>query len=293
MRLDKINPFESAIKKNRPLILDGAIGSQLHKMGADNSTPLWSSKANVDSPELVFRLHQKYIEAGADIITTNTFRTNPAAVNQLHGYSVSKLVKAAVRLAHSAAKQKFLLIAGSNAPAEDCYKYERKLTHKELTSNHTKHIDLLIDNGVNFILNETQSHFDEIKIICTHCAENNIPFVVSLFSADSNTILSGEQLTEVINFIESYDPLAISINCVSLLSFEKIKKSFNTIFPKGFYLNLGLSQYSENKIKRAVSPDKYSEFVKKHIDNSTGFVGSCCGSSPAHTKMLKEVINDL
>ncbi len=291
--IEKINPFEIAAQKNRPLILDGAIGSQLQKMGVDTSTPLWSSIANITAPEIVTQLHQKYIEAGADIITTNTFRTNPSALKNVSGYSVTKLVKEGVRLAHFAAANRLITIAGSNAPAEDCYQWERKITLKELANNHAKHIDLLMDNGAHFILNETQSHFDEIKIICSHCSKNNVPFVVSLFTFDSITILSGETIVEVIKYIESFSPLAISINCISLKSFEKVEPEFITKLPKGFYLNLGLGRFSDHQIKRAVTPAKYGEFVKKHIVKGTGFVGSCCGSSPAHTKVLKEVINEL
>jgi len=291
MSLHKINPFEIAARKKRPLILDGAIGSELHKLGVDTSTPLWSSIANLTSPNLVAKLHQDYISAGADIITTNTFRTNPSVVKYSKFSSCSKLVIAAVKLALDASRGKSVFVAGSNAPSEDCYQSLRKLSGKELESNHQKHIDLLIDNGVDFVLNETQSHFDEIKIICRHCAQNDIPFIVSLYSDNSKTILSGESLSNIFKYITAFGPLAIGVNCINMRSFNSIKTSLPSFFPYGFYLNLGLKKFNNEYIKNSAAPKRYSDFVKQNISLGTAFVGSCCGSSPAHTKMLKEVVN--
>lgn len=291
MSLVKINPFEIAARKNRPLILDGAIGSRLQKMGVDTSSPLWSSLANLTAPDLVAQLHKDYLEAGADIITTNTFRTNPSAIKRFQYSSRVILTRAGVKLALDAAVGRSVFVAGSNAPAEDCYQRLRVLSCKELESNHHQHIDLLIDSGVNFVLNETQSHFDEIKIICRHCAQNDIPFIVSLYSTDSRTILSGETLSDVVKYINSFVPLAIGINCINMKSYNLVKASLPLYFPSGFYLNLGLGKISDSQIIHSVSPKKYSDFVKQNICKGTAFVGSCCGSSPAHTKMLKEVID--
>jgi homocysteine S-methyltransferase len=291
MSLLKINPFEIAARKNRPLILDGAIGSELHKLGVDTSTPLWSSIANLTAPDLVTKLHLNYISAGADIITTNTFRTNPSVVKYSQYSSCSKIVRAAVKLALNAAIGKSVFVAGSNAPAEDCYQRIRKLIRKELESNHEKHIDLLIDSGVDFVLNETQSHFDEIKIICRHCAQNDIPFIVSLYSDNSKTILSGESISNVFKYITAFGPLAMGVNCINMKSFNSIKTSLPSFFPYGFYLNLGLKKFNDGYIKNSATPKRYSDFVKQNISLGTAFVGSCCGSSPARTKMLKEVVN--
>ncbi|MEJ2616991.1 MAG: homocysteine S-methyltransferase family protein, partial [Ignavibacteriaceae bacterium] len=73
-----INPFSFAKRIGRPLILDGAMGSLLQQK-AKKEPDIWMSKVGLDNPELVYAIHEEYIEAGADIITTNTFRTNPAA----------------------------------------------------------------------------------------------------------------------------------------------------------------------------------------------------------------------
>ncbi len=126
------NLFTFARKVNRPLLLDGAMGSLLQQKGVKSEGELWTSLANIKNPDLVYNIHKSYIDAGADIITTNTFRTNPVAVNSQGKIKFEKFVKASVQIAKDAAKDHNVLIAGSNAPAEDCYQIERKISRKEL-----------------------------------------------------------------------------------------------------------------------------------------------------------------
>ena len=214
------NPFEIARKNLKPLVLDGAMGSYLQQKGYKADDRLWMTKLNILEPDLIINLHKEYITAGAQIITSNTFRTNPAALESLNSSSVADQVKQAVHLAKSAVGDSNILIAGSNAQAEDCYQWDRTISHNKLEINHKKHIDLLIDNNVHFILNETQSHLDEIEIICKHCGKETIPFVISLYLEESLNILSGESLDYIISFIFDYAPLAIGINCISPILFE-------------------------------------------------------------------------
>ncbi len=175
-----MNLFSVAKRINRPLILDGAIGSLLQQKLKPKGS-LWMSYANIGNPDKVYSIHKKYIEAGADIITTNTFRTNPTALKEFPKLKSEKLVKAGVGLSLKAKNKLPILIAGSNAPAEDCYQEKRTITNKELSYNHKKHIDCLISSGCDFILNETQSHLDEIKIIAKYCFKQKVPYVVSFF----------------------------------------------------------------------------------------------------------------
>ena len=286
-----INPFQEALIKNKPLLLDGAIGSELQQRGFETDEILWTTKINFTNPEAVTKLHLEYIESGADIITTNTFRTNPAAleatgVNDYEGY-----VKQAVLLAKEASANHNIFIAGSNAPAEDCYQVERTLSKGKLELNHRKHIDLLIDSSVNFILSETQSHFDEIQIICEYCEENTIPYVISLYSTDSLNILSGESLMFVLSYLKDFNPLAVGINCISPRLFLKLIGS--TTLPKiwGFYLNCGNGNPSDKTIECGIQPDDYLEYVKKSISYSPSFLGACCGSGPSHIKKIREYLD--
>ncbi|MCH8326348.1 MAG: homocysteine S-methyltransferase family protein [Bacteroidetes bacterium] len=282
--------FKEAKKNGRPLILDGAMGSLLQQYNVPVDSHIWMSKANIDYPEIIKDIYHQYIEAGADIITTNTFRTNPVAVNN-SDLNSEELVKQALSIAQNSVQNTKVIIAGSNPPAEDCYQIERTLNKDEIEKNHKEHIDLLLKYGSDFILNETQSHLDEIEIICKYCYSNQIQYVLSLFVNDELKILSGEDIKDVIDFIHNYNPLAIGFNCTTISTFLDIYKNIELNFSWGLYLNCGDGSFSDVNIKCGVSPTEYAQVVKNILDKTPLFVGACCGSSPEHIKKLKVILD--
>ncbi len=287
-----LNPFALARRINRPLILDGAMGSMLQQMGCKPDGSMWMSMINLTHPDYVLKIHKQYITAGADIIITNTFRTNPAAIeNYKKKIGIDNLVKCSVEIAIEAASNLPVFIAGSNAPAEDCYQVERKISKKTLELNHKKHIELLMENGCHFILNETQSHFDEIKMISNFCSKNDIPYIISLFTDENLRLLSGEKLEDVINFILDYSPLAVSVNCVKQETFIKYFNRSKLNFNWGTYLNCGSGKFTDDNITCGVSPDDYTNLVNQFLKKSPSFVGACCGSTPEHIKRIKKLLD--
>ena len=280
--------IETKNKKRIPLILDGAIGSLLQQSGLSQDPVLWSSTANIQVPEEVIDIHKKYIEAGADIITTNTFRTNPASIKK-SGLQINleSFVKAGVDRAKEAVENQDVIIAGSNPPAEDSYQKERTLSQRELIDNHHKHIELLWENGCDIILNESQSHLDEIKIICEYSASKNIEWMISVFFTDDFKILSGEYLTEVLDLIIDYKPSAIGLNCIRPETAVSFLNNYSLNYPWGIYLNCGSGNFNDKEISCGVSPAQYLEYIKKIINDDLLFIGSCCGSGPEHTRILR------
>ncbi|MBI9073339.1 MAG: homocysteine S-methyltransferase family protein [Melioribacteraceae bacterium] len=276
----------------KPLLVDGAIGSLIQQRGGFIDDILWSSKANLIQPELVKTIYMEYISAGCDIKTTNTFRTNHVALLQSgEDINIEEFVKVSVNICKESIVDKRILIAGSNAPSEDCYQKERIVAYPLLEYNHKKHIELLWENGCDFILNETQSHFDEIKIISKFCSRNKIPFVISLFFDDNLRLLSGELVREVIDFISEYNPLCLSVNCIS----DKLFKKLNGQTDKrlSFYLNCGSGNYSDTAIKCGIDAENYLEQIKSYITKDINFVGACCGSNTSHIKTLRSYIDSL
>ena len=289
---NQINPFAFATRINRPLILDGAMGSLLQQKGVKAKGALWMSLANLEQPEKVYEVHKEYIDAGADIITTNTFRTNPSVVNHINTINYNKLVELSIKIAKDAANDLPIYIAGSNASAEDCYQIKRTVSQKELEYNHQKHIDLLFENGCHFILNETQSHLDEIKIICEHCSRNEIPYVMSLFLDENLNLLSGESAGEVIKIISDFNPFAIGFNCILPRIFTKLLHQKNFDFNWGTYLNCGSGEYTDENISCGIDEHEYADIVKDILPKSPSFIGACCGSNPNHIKEIKRLIDE-
>jgi len=277
----------------RPLVLDGAIGTMLNDLGYSKDVHLWYSHLNITDPDVVTNLHKKYIEAGAEIITTNTFRTNPLAKRKSSlQITNSELVNSSVNLALKAKETSKVIVGGSNAPAEDCYQKERTISKFDLEYNHKKHIELLFSSNCQIIWNETQSHLDEIEIICEFCSKNFIPYGINIFFDDSLCILSGEAVHEVIQIICSYSPQFIGFNCISTNHFIKYLQEYSLPDNFGFYLNSAKSFSPEKEMNRKLTPIEYIETIKAYITNDILFVGSCCGSNPNHTLLIKEHLNE-
>jgi len=290
--LFKENPFQKALLNKRPLLLDGAMGSYIQQKRFETDDALWTTNINSSNPDEIIKIHQEYIASGADIITTNTFRTNPVALQSRGISDFSKYVKQAVQLAIQPIEDKQILIAGSNAPAEDCYQIERTISYNKLELNHKNHIDLLMDNDVDLILNETQSHFDEIQIICEHCDKNSIPYLINIYFNDSFKILSGEGMDFILSYLKDHSLLAVGFNCIQPYLFVKLIGSTKLPNTWGFYLNCGSGNPSDKFIECGINPEEYIEVVKKSLDYKPSFVGSCCGSNPAHTKKMREFLDE-
>lgn len=276
------------------MILDGAIGTLLQERKIPIDKILWSSNANLNFAKEVIHLHKDYIESGAEIITTNTFRTNPVSYNRSNlKISNKEFVKNSVNLALEAKGEKELIVAGSNAPAEDCYQAERTISKNELEYNHKKHIEWLWESGCDIIWNETQSHLDEIEIIAKFCSENSISFIISLYFDNNLNLLSGQPLQHVIDFIKSYSPTAIGFNCIKPELFLRFAESYQLPNKFGVYFNCGAGQVTGTNIQCGVDPTGYVESIKLFMSNELLFVGSCCGSNPDHTKAIKEYFNEV
>jgi methionine synthase I (cobalamin-dependent) len=291
MMSQNFNLFSFSSKIHRPLILDGSIGALLHKKGFVEDSFFWSTLANEKHPHEVIKLHKEYIKAGADIITTNTFRTNPAAL-KLSGKRLSdKYVKKAVKLAKEAITNHSVLVAGSNAPAEDCYQSIRILRLKEIEHNHITHINQLMENGCDFILNETQSHLDEIKIISDYCRRNGVPFVMSFFFDEKLKLLDGNDLREAVKYTLKNSPLAIGFNCITyeilINALSVIKFDYNW----GYYLNCSKGNITNKIYSSGLTITNYIDIVKTFMRHSPSFIGSCCGSTPAFTKQIKIILD--
>ncbi len=280
---------------NRPLILDGAMGTLLQQRNLPLHKSLWASIVNITHPEVIIQIHKEYINAGADILTTNTFRTNPNAVRQSNlNITDEEFIRCGVQLTiDSADSGKEVIIAGSNAPAEDCYQVERSIAFNKLDYNHKLHIEQLWENGCDLIWNETQSHWDEIKIISTFCSENSFPFIVNLYFTDELNLLSGEPLHEAVSFISDYSPVGIGFNCIKP---QLLKKYFENNSPHknwGFYFNCGEGKVSDEIINCVADPQSYADEIKSLLELNPMYVGSCCGSNPNHTIAIKELFDEV
>ncbi len=146
------------LTENPFLILDGAMGTELERRGYHTTLPLWSALANTEASFLVKQIHDDYIDAGADIITANTFRTTSHTLSkQNNTHTAEHFTRRAVEIARDAIREsgKDVLLAGSLAPLEDCYSPELVPPEDVIRAAYAEQIKILAGAGVDVVLAET------------------------------------------------------------------------------------------------------------------------------------------
>ena len=176
------NPFLKRLSTGRPLLLDGATGTELQRRGVDTGLPLWSARALIEAPEVLQAIHADYINAGADIITTNTFRTQRRTLERAGiGSRARELTQLAVQIAREAAQSvdRKIFVAGSISPLEDCYAPERVPPDGDLWIEHAELARDLAQAGCDLLLVETMNTIREAVIAARCAAVTGLPVCVS------------------------------------------------------------------------------------------------------------------
>ena len=276
------------------------MGTELHRRGADIGLPLWSANALIHAPDLVREIHEDYLAAGADIITTNTFRTNPRAVGKSGaGIDWRELTAVAVRLAReaiTASGKKEALIAGSVAPVEDCYSPNLVPPDSQLAREHGLLVQALRDDGVDFILVETMNTIREALASARAAREADIPFAVSFVTTGHGSLLSGEPLADAVKMLEQLQPLLVMVNCVSVLDIEnefRILRA-NTDLPCGLYANVGSPRRDfDHGLHRDADDRIFADKVHTWLDLDAAVIGGCCGTTPETIALMKRTMDTI
>ena len=181
------------LENNKTIILDGGMGAELEKNGAKMDEKMWCGKCSVDQPELVRKIHEDYINAGADVITTNTYSTTPISMRQ-YGYenSIEDFNKKSVQVAKEAIKNsnKDVALAGSVSTFGNFY----KLGVKAMVPGFDEQLKILSGEGVDLIILEAMSSQADIVETMLNCSTKiSIPvwLSVSCVTNDQNQIMLG------------------------------------------------------------------------------------------------------
>jgi S-methylmethionine-dependent homocysteine/selenocysteine methylase len=310
------NLFLQRLATGRPLLLDGATGTELQRHGVDTGLPLWSARALVEAPETLRSIHADYIHAGADIITTNTFRTHRRTLERTGiGSRTRELTQLAVEIAQTAAQSvdRKIFIAGSMSPLEDCYAPELVPPDDDLWNEHAEMARDLAQAGCDLLLVETMNTIRE-AVSAAHCAQATalpvgISFVVgpaglppeqaNAARADEISaepkLLSGESISAAVAALRGLQPTVILVNCVPLAfidrAFEELRAAHAG--PIGLYANVG---HADNQagwiLTDDVLPHAYARQARRWLQQGAAIIGGCCGTTPAHIAALKEILRD-
>ena len=275
-------------------ILDGAMGSLFIKRGISLPKHIWSAQLNLEAREVVYKIHREYIDAGADYITTNTFRTTPRAYMKLGlSQNESEIIaraslNSAVVIAKDAAKKQ-VKILGSIAPLEDCYTPELFPGKEDAKAEFKQLGEWLYDAKIDIFLIETMNSITEAETCIKAIKEYKLPIWISFVLRDDKHILSGESLRDAISMASEHEIQCFLLNCNPIKRTEKaleiVSKKWNKEW--GIYPNLGVGEPDPDGIIDIIYSDKdFIDLINNAISKGARVVGGCCGSEPKHIKLI-------
>jgi len=287
-------PLLERIEQDRPLILDGATGTELARRGINVNEPSWTARAIREHAETLWHIHRDYVDAGADIVTANTFRTHARNLVSLgEAEAARELTQRAVDIAREAAGDE-ILIAGSIAPLEDCYSPALTPHDDALLREHTEMAENLAASGVDLILIETQMTIREAVIAARAAAGSGLPFGISFVCNAAGKLLSGESLLDAAYRVAPWNPALFLVNCVPV---EEVLQDLAPVLNEGpacvpgAYANTGrlLANGSWERTEGNL-PAVYAEYARAWIRAGIRVIGGCCGTTPDHiSHIYKEV----
>ena len=278
---------------SKRLLLDGATGTELNRRGLDTGLPLWSANAlTTDLGVNVLReVHLDYLKAGADIITTNTFRTNRRALVS-KGFSANELTLRAVATAREAVSEfgKPALVAGSVSSLEDCYRPDLAPSAEECLDEHSERIQHLVECGVDLLLIETMNSIREAMIAAQIATSTGLPTWVTFVCDKNGRILSGESLTHAAELLLPLGVRALGVNCMPAHTISQPLTELRAIcsknFPLAAYGNIGFADDEQGWINTdSTAPEGYLQYAQSW---PAQIIGACCGSTPEHIRKLKQ-----
>jgi homocysteine S-methyltransferase len=281
----------------KTLILDGAVGTELINRGLKLPLPLWSASANLSHPKMITKIHQDYIDAGSDIITTNTFRATSWTYKKL-GYSKKtakiKANESLMRAIDCAQNTRgAMMIAGSITTIEDCYKPEMFPGIKIAEDHYNDLINQMEFGGIKLLLFETMGNIDEIKVILEILESKPIDVWLSLILKNEFNLLDGSPLRETINLINKYNVKTLLNNCNQLNSnFNGIDYLRNNWKGKwGIYPNLGITEYGNDYLLR-LDKNILTSKIRIILQKKPDVIGLCCGSTINDIKFIKQIMEE-
>ena len=283
--------FEDVRKKVVPI--DGAIGTMCHERGlASSRPPEWY---NITSPEIVKEIHTAYAEAGAQLLTTNTFGGNgiKLASWNLHG-NLDEINAVAVRLAREVARTQ-LYVAGSMGPTGKLVEPLGELSFEDAYRSFADQVEVLQREGVDVILIETMGDLQEARAAVLAVRENSVlPVIASFtFEATSRTV-SGDTPEAVAVVMEALGVDGIGVNCVGdldLLVRVAARMAGSTHLPLMVKPSAGTPQFLSGATVFPVTPEEIVKRVDELVESGANLIGGCCGTTPQHIALLSKSVS--
>lgn len=295
------NSLGLLLKRPLPLLIDGAVGTELTRRGIGTEVPLWSAHALLteDGQATLLQIHREYQQAGAEVLVTNTFRTTQRTLSKagLLG-EWREMNHHAVQCARTAANEaqgRPCLVAGSIAPLEDCYRPDLVPSESECLTEHCRQIELLAEEGVDFILIETMNSFSEAAAALRAVEEVGVNALLSLCPRLPFRLFSGEQLESTVPHLLDCAPKrlhGVLLNCATPDVLHQMYPRFAELaasLPSGLYAHLGEPEEMVGwRFTGGVDAHNYAEWISSQVKLGAKMVGGCCGTTPEFIAAIRD-----
>ena len=293
------NPLSRLLQQRDWLLLDGATGTNLFAAGlmSGDAPELW----NVDQPDKIRTLHRGFVEAGSDLILTNSFGGSRYRL-KLHEAQgrVRELNMAAAGLARECADTagRPVIVAGSIGPTGEILAPVGPLTHADAVAAFEEQIAALIEGGADVIWAETISSVEEFHAAAEAAANQGAPFCATLsFDSAGRTMmgLTSEAYAALAIGLAN-PPLAFGANCGTGASdLLRTVMGITRTAPDCIVIakaNAGIPKYVDGDIHYDGTPELMADYARLARDAGARLIGGCCGSMPAHIRAMRAALED-
>jgi len=285
--------------QNRIMVCDGAMGTLLYERGI--SYEHCFDEVNLSQPDLIKEIHTLYVEAGADIIETNTFGANRFRLKN-HGldHRVKEINRKGACLARQVAdsyisRGRTVFVAGSVGPLGKPIEPIGRIRRQDAQEYFSEQIAILADEGVDAIMIETMSDLREaMEAVMAARAVADLPIIVQMSFTEDGKTLMGNKPLEIAQEIQKAGVMIVGANCSVgpqilldvLDKMNKVEKIFLTVQP-----NAGLPRFVGGRYIYLASPDYFADYTRLFIQSGARIIGGCCGTTPEHIRMIRSAVD--
>jgi 5-methyltetrahydrofolate--homocysteine methyltransferase len=276
------------------VVADGAIGTYLQAQGLPPATPpeVW----NVEQPEMVRSMHEAYLAAGAQILTTNTFGGNRLRLpDEVHGHRRAELVTQGVRIARQAAGD-VAWVAGSMGPTGRLIEPLGDVKCEEAEEAYAEQASLMAEAGADVILVETMSDVLEARAALRGARRaTSLPVFVTFSFDGLGRTMMGTTAEEAAREVQTLGAAATGANCgqgipATIVALQQMRRAVT--IPLIAQPNAGMPRLeATGETTWDGTPDEFAEAARRLIELGARVVGACCGSTPAHILAIRAAVD--
>ena len=287
--------------KDRPLLADGAMGTQLMIAGLEQGScgEAW----NLTHPERVLAIQRRYVEAGSDCLLTNTFGGSRIMLNRhSHADDVVAVNTAGVELARQAFAGRDGFVIGDIGPFGGLMEPYGEFTEAQVLNAFREQAKALVDAGADAIIIETQTSLEELGLGLTAAREAGAPCVIGSMAYDVTLdgatfrTMMGIDPERAAEFMQEHGANIVALNCGTGMDMERARQAVIrylqvTGLPIMAQPNAGQPKLVEMKVVYDETPDQMVAGVVPLLDAGASIVGGCCGSTPDHIRAFRQAMD--